>query len=67
MASIADWLVVLLWLAAFIVPAWRIAAKAGFPGAWSLLLVVPIVNIMLFWVFAFIEWPTEKPNQHTPE
>jgi len=56
------WLIVLLWLAVFIIPAWRIAAKAGFPGAMSLLLLIPVVNIVFIWVFAFIKWPVEKPN-----
>jgi hypothetical protein len=60
--SIWHWLIVLLWLAVFIVPAWRIASKAGFSGALSLLMVVPVVNIVLLWVFAFIKWPVEKSS-----
>ena len=58
--SIWHWLIVVLWLALFLVPAWRIAAKAGFPGALSLLLVIPLLNIVLIWVFAFMKWPVEK-------
>jgi hypothetical protein len=60
--SIWHWLIVLFWLAIFIVPAWRIVSKAGFPGALSLLTLVPVVNIVLIWVFAFIKWPVEKPS-----
>ncbi len=56
------WSIVLLCLAVFIIPAWRIAAKAGFPEATSLLLLIPVVNIVCIWVFAFIEWPVQKPN-----
>lgn len=41
----------------FIIVYWRIAAKAGYNGALSLLLLVPIANIVLICVFAFSEWP----------
>jgi hypothetical protein len=58
--SVWHWLIVVVWLALFLVPAWRIAAKAGFPGALSLLLIVPLLNIVLIWIFAFIKWPVEK-------
>jgi hypothetical protein len=58
--SFFHWLIVLFWLAIFIVPAWRIVSKAGFPGALSLLMVIPIANIILLWVFAFMKWPVEK-------
>lgn len=58
--SIWHWLIVIFWCAIFIVPAWRIVAKAGFPGALSLLMIVPLLNIILLWVFAFMKWPNEK-------
>lgn len=37
-----------------------VSRKAGFSRWWSLLLLVPIVNILLVWAFAFIAWPAEK-------
>ena len=58
--SVWHWLIVLIWIAAFMVPAWRIASKAGFSGALSLLLLIPLVNIVLIWIFAFIRWPVER-------
>jgi uncharacterized membrane protein YhaH (DUF805 family) len=38
---------------------WRVAEKCGYPGVYSLLLLIPLVNIVvhLYWVFA--EWPIE--------
>ena len=36
---------------------WRIVSKAGYNGAWSLLLFVPIVNLIMICIFAFGEWP----------
>ena len=36
----------------------RILGKAGRSPWWSLLMVLPVVNLVLIWVFAFIRWPT---------
>jgi uncharacterized membrane protein YhaH (DUF805 family) len=35
----------------------RIARKAGYSGWWSLLMLIPIVNVVVLWVFAFSSWP----------
>jgi energy-coupling factor transporter transmembrane protein EcfT len=43
-----------------IIPAWKVVAKAGYNGAWSLLIFVPLVNIVMMYVFAFSEWPKER-------
>lgn len=40
-----------------VLPFWFICKKAGFPGPLSLLMLVPIGNIVLFFVLAFAEWP----------
>ena len=60
--SIWHWIVVLFWLATLVVPTWRIVKRAGFPGALSLLGLVPVVNIILLWVFAFIKWPNQRTD-----
>lgn len=60
--SVAHWLVMILWLVIFVIPGWRIVAKAGYPGALSLLLFVPLVNVIAIWVFAFSKWPIERSN-----
>lgn len=39
---------------------WRIASKAGYPGAYSLLMLVPLVNLIVLIMFAFTEWPIER-------
>lgn len=38
----------------------RIVHKAGFEGWWVLVLLIPIVNIAMIWIFAFMRWPTIK-------
>jgi hypothetical protein len=37
-----------------------VVRKAGFSRWWSLLLAVPLINLIMIWVFAFMEWPAEK-------
>jgi hypothetical protein len=53
-------LVVVVYVVVVVVPCWRIVGKAGYAGAWSLLVLVPLVNVVLLWVFAFAKWPNER-------
>ena len=46
----------ILWLGS------RILEKAGIDKAWILCLLIPIVNIIMIWVFAFTRWPNLKPG-----
>jgi nicotinamide riboside transporter PnuC len=43
-----------LWLAA------RILEKAGFEPQWAFVLLIPVVNVIMIWVFAFADWPKLK-------
>lgn len=40
-----------------IVPFWKIFPRAGLPAAASILMIVPLLNIVLVWVLAFKRWP----------
>ena len=40
-----------------VIPFWKICAKAGFSGALSLLMLVPIANVILPFYLAFAQWP----------
>jgi uncharacterized membrane protein YhaH (DUF805 family) len=55
--GIVHWLFLLLIL---LVPFWKIVARAGYSGAWSLLLFVPVVNVVALWVFASSRWPNDS-------
>src|SRR5208283_3803455 len=44
-------------------PVIRILRKAGYSPWYSLLLFVPIVNIVMIYVFAFSTWPVDKARQ----
>jgi hypothetical protein len=61
MGALSIWhLSLVLFYAAIVVPCWRIVRRAGYSGAWSLFALVPGVNLVLLWVFAFIRWPAES-------
>jgi hypothetical protein len=42
-------LVVLVW--------WKIFAKAGYGGAFGLLMLVPLINLVMLCILAFGTWP----------
>ncbi len=48
-----------------IVPFWLIFAKAGFSGWLSLLMVVPVANIVMLYVLAFSAWPSLRGKNTT--
>ncbi len=39
-----------------VLPFWKIFSKAGFSGWWSLFILIPPVNIILIYYFAFHRW-----------
>jgi len=49
-----------------LIPVWftgKILAKAGFSSWLALITLIPFVNIIALWVFAFIQWPkVDKTN-----
>ncbi|MES2251542.1 MAG: hypothetical protein V4645_30030 [Pseudomonadota bacterium] len=50
-------------LALAIVPGWRILQRAGFSGAWSLLVFVPFLGFLVPWVLAFVKWPNDAQGR----
>jgi hypothetical protein len=50
-------------MALLVVPTWRILQRAGFNGAWALLMLVPLANFMLLWFVAFLKWPNDREGR----
>jgi hypothetical protein len=53
-------LLVAAFVALVVVAFWRIFSKAGFPGALSLLMLVPFVNVAAVAFLGFASWPALK-------
>jgi hypothetical protein len=47
--------ILFLFLAVFVW--WKIFAKAGYGGAFGLLMLVPLVNLVMILILAFGKWP----------
>ena len=63
--SLWSFLLIVILLVFFIIPILifgLIAKKAGYSKLWSLLFFVPIINVFIVWVFAFIKWPVEDAD-----
>ena len=70
MSSFGTWywigillLVLLVW--AFVAIFGRILMRAGYSRWWLLTLFVPVVNLVMVWVFAFANWPGSKARVQT--
>ena len=47
-------------LIVFMIPFWKIFGKAGFPPALSLVMLIPIVNLIALYFVAFANWPAQR-------
>lgn len=53
-----SWLIILVVTLAMFYPYIRILRRTGHSGWWVLVMFVPLVNMIMIWVFAFAKWPT---------
>jgi hypothetical protein len=68
MDELTNW-EVLTAVAVLAIPAWifsRTVGKSGLSGWWALLGLVPLVNLVALWVFAFAEWPNFPADDEPP-
>ncbi len=49
----------------FLLPAWKILNKAGFTPFWSLLVLLPLANLVLLYFVAFARWPALGSREGT--
>lgn len=55
--------VVLVFALIALIPYWVIFGKAGFSRWLSLLMVLPLINIIMLYIFAFSEWPSLRQSK----
>jgi hypothetical protein len=56
---VAGLLVILVFIPVVVLPYWMIFKKAGFAPALSLLIVIPLVNLIVLYVIAFSDWKAD--------
>jgi hypothetical protein len=64
--SVVHWLILLVVLSIWVIPAVKIVQKAGYSGWWVALAIVPLINIVMLWVFAFADWPSLARRTEPP-
>ena len=63
--SLPHLIVLAMVLGVFVYPASRILKRAGFSGWLALLSIIPFINIIGLWWFAFAAWPNARDNVDT--
>jgi hypothetical protein len=53
--------VLILW--AFVAVFGRIVNRAGYSRWWLVAMLVPVLNLVMLWIFAFADWPVSKPRE----
>jgi len=43
-----------------IIPFWRICKRVGYSPWLSLLIALPLVNLIFLYILAFAQWPSQK-------
>jgi hypothetical protein len=52
--------VLLILLFLLLVPVVKLLRRTGHHPVWGLFAIVPALNLIAFWLFAFKPWPTDK-------
>jgi uncharacterized membrane protein YhaH (DUF805 family) len=60
--SLSPWHIIIFLIGMLIVfvPYILIIRKAGYSGWWVLTALIPLVNLIMLWVFALARWPVEQ-------
>ena len=53
----AHWFMFAAVVALVLYPVGRILKRLGFSPFWSILSLIPLVNLIGLWIVAFVEWP----------
>jgi hypothetical protein len=56
----AHWLFFIVVVVIIVYPIGRILRRLGFSPFWSVLVFVPLVNLVSLWILAFSDWQSRK-------
>jgi hypothetical protein len=55
--SSLHWFWFIVMIAVVVYPVGHILNRLGFSPLWSILIFIPLVNLIALWILAFTEWP----------
>ena len=56
------WLWFLVMIVVVIYPVGRILTRIGFSPLWSVVMFIPLVNLIALWLLAFADWPDGRAS-----
>ncbi|MDF2117948.1 hypothetical protein PY365_20455 [Roseiarcaceae bacterium H3SJ34-1] len=57
------WLIFATFVAVVIYPLGRVLNRVGFSPFWSVLALIPFVNLLALWILAFGDWPRDREKR----
>lgn len=54
------WLWFIVVIAVVVYPVGRILSRIGFSPLWSVVMFVPLVNLIALWILEFTDWPSGR-------
>jgi hypothetical protein len=60
--GIVHWVIFTVMVVAVLYPIGRILGRIGLSPFWSVLALVPFVNLIALWALAFTDWPRDANN-----
>jgi predicted PurR-regulated permease PerM len=61
------WLVFAAIVALIVYPVGTILRRIGFSPFWSVVVCVPMLNVLGLWILALADWPTQLNKQQNPK
>jgi hypothetical protein len=61
--GVFHWLIVFV-LLVNLIPAAKILSRTGHNPGWCVFFFFPVINLFMFWFFAFKPWPIDKPRRN---
>jgi ATP/ADP translocase len=58
--GLAPLIISVLLVVVMLYPIGRILRRIGLSPFWSVLALIPLVNLISLWVLAFVDWPRDK-------
>ena len=63
--GLGHWLFFAVMIAVVLYPLGRILKRIGLSPFWSVLVLIPLINLMSLWILAFSDWPAEESKGGT--
>lgn len=65
MGGISIWqlIIIVVYAAIIVLPVWKITTKAGYNGWFSLIMIIPLANLIYLYFLGFSNWPSLRKDE----